>query len=127
MKALRDAAKFDEELGYIEGALKRRQSVTSDWWPVDCVIEGVKVREVKNVCKTEGGVLTEVFRHDWLLDDAGVDQVFQNILQVGEISGWHVHQFTMDRIFVNWGLLKIVLYDARAESPTYGKLNELCF
>ena len=31
---------------------------------------------------------------------------------------------TTDRLFVNRGLIKIVLYDAREASPTFGQINE---
>ena len=127
MKAIfQDQTSFQKELGYIEGAAKRLRSVTADWIPLLKLIEGVKVKEVKNVCKHQGGVLTEVFRKDWDLDCGEIDQVFQNILAEQEISGWHVHHLTTDRIFVNWGLVKIVLYDARVTASTFGKINEMC-
>ena len=32
---------------------------------------------------------------------------------------------TIDRLFVNQGLLKVVLYDGREDSPTHGKIIEL--
>lgn len=109
--------------GFLPGAQQDRQSVTLDWQPLQPLIEGVRVREVKHVPKNNG-VLTEVWRADWALDDLPVIQVFQNLLQPGGISGWHVHQFTSDRIFVNSGLMKLVLYDARAASPSFGRINE---
>ena len=85
------------------------------------------MKEVKNVCKRNGDILVEVFRRDWALGEGTVDQVFQIILSPGSISAWHVHQFTTDRIFINQGLIKIVLYDARQDSPTYDQINEFCF
>ena len=68
--------------------------------------------------------MTEIFRVDWLLDDGIVDQVFQNVLNARQISGWHVHTKTTDRIFVNLGLMKVVLYDARKNSSTFAMINE---
>lgn len=118
---------FRIEQGFIEGAVKDRQSITADWLGLQELIDGVKVREVKNVCKRQGGVLTEVFRTDWGLDTGEVGQVFQNMLAPGEVSGWHAHQLTTDRIFVNYGRLRIGLYDARSGSSTFGKYNELHF
>ncbi len=124
--ALTDAPepKFEEKEGYIDGTSKDSQSITADWMPLQQSIDGVKLREVKNVLKNRGGLLTEVFRRDWLLDEGTVDQVFQNILNPGQISGWHVHARTTDRIFVNIGVMKIVLYDARTDSPTFERVNE---
>ena len=118
---------FSEEEGFIDGASKDSQNITGEWHPLQQLIDGVEVREVKNVIRKNGGVLTEIFRGDWQLDDGVVDQIFQNILDTRGISGWHVHQKTTDRIFVNWGSIKIVLYDARSRSPTLGTINEFCF
>jgi dTDP-4-dehydrorhamnose 3,5-epimerase len=110
----------------IDGATRDRQSITADWVPLQEAIEGVKVCEVRNVPK-ENGVLTEVFRRDWELDEAPVDQVFQVTLFPGGVSAWHAHQVTTDRLFVNRGQMKIVLYDARPGSPTHGRVNEFRF
>lgn len=117
-------SQFSDAEGNLKGAQKDTQSITAEWIHLQDFIDNVQLREVKNVIKGGGGVLTEVFRADWSIDDKPVDQVFQNLLQPGEISGWHAHQFTQDRIFVNWGNLKIVLYDARTDSSTHGKINE---
>lgn len=113
--------------GYISSAAKDKQSITSDWMGLEELINGVQVREVKNVCKHKGGVLTELFRQDWELGNENIGQIFQNVLEVNEISGWHVHQKTTDRLFVNWGRMRIILYDARSESTTFKKVNEFCF
>lgn len=122
-----DFEEFSVQQGHLDNASKDIQSITSDWLNVQDLINGVCVREVKNVCKRNGGVLTELFRQDWGIENTSVDQVFQNILEPGDISGWHVHQYTTDRIFVNWGRLRIVLFDARTTSPTHGKINEFYF
>jgi dTDP-4-dehydrorhamnose 3,5-epimerase len=86
----------------------------------------VKVRESRNVPKGLG-VLTEIFRSDWRVDRGVVDQVFQVSLAPGEISAWHVHQFTLDRLFVSHGNIRIVLYDGRSVSRTHGRINEFQF
>jgi dTDP-4-dehydrorhamnose 3,5-epimerase-like enzyme len=41
------------------------------------------------------------------------------------VSAWHTHEFTADRLFVNMGRIKVVLYDDRADSPTYGLKNQI--
>ncbi len=107
----------------LKGAAKDQQSITSDWvFTHQKMIDGVKLREVKNVPK-EGGLLVEVFRKDWSLDIGPVDQVFQVTLNPGAVSAWHAHEVTTDRLFVNHGAMKIVLYDARQGSPSYGWIN----
>lgn len=108
----------------LEGTVKDRQSITSDWeFTNKKLISGVVVREVKHVPKGNGS-LTEIYRRDWATDDLPVDQVFQVALVPGGISAWHTHEVTTDRLFVNHGLIRIVLYDAREDSSTYGVLNE---
>ncbi|MGH9901494.1 MAG: dTDP-4-dehydrorhamnose 3,5-epimerase family protein [Pyrinomonadaceae bacterium] len=114
---------FTPEQGLIEGAAKDGHSITADWEPLRELIDGVKVREVKNVPK-DNGFLTEIFRADWALDEGEVEQVFQVVLSLGGVSAWHAHQFTTDRLFASHGLIKVVLFDARSHSPTYNRVNE---
>ena len=115
------AFRLDE--GYIEGTAKDGQSVQRDWLPAQHLLQGVKIVEVRNVIKG-GGMLTEVFRREWNVDEAAVDQVFQVLLGPREVSAWHVHRDTRDRLFVNHGAVRVVLYDARRASSTFGGINE---
>jgi dTDP-4-dehydrorhamnose 3,5-epimerase len=106
---------------------KDSRSITADWVGLQTPIHNVVIKEVRNVVKPRGGTLTEIFRKDWGLDDGRIDQVFQNLLEPGQISGWHAHRDTTDRIFVNWGVIKIVLFDARKSSPSCGTVNSFQF
>jgi dTDP-4-dehydrorhamnose 3,5-epimerase len=118
---------FTPEEGGIEGCTKDAQSVTPEWEPRQGMIEGARVKEVRNVLGDGGGVLTEIFRRDWALDEGAVEQVFQSLLPPGAVTAWHVHRFTTDRLFVSQGAFKVVLYDGREGSPTYGATNEFRF
>lgn len=111
--------------GYIPGCRRDPQTVTAEWIRVQDPIDGVQVREVRNVLKG-AGLLTEVYRRDWNLG-GDVGQVFQVCLAPGEVSAWHTHFETTDRLFANQGRVRIVLYDARQGSPTFGRVNELRF
>lgn len=107
----------------VNGATKDRQSVTPEWKPVDQpLIDGVQLKPVKHIAR-ESGVLTELYRSDWGFEGP-VDQIFQSVYYPGAISAWHAHEFTTDRLFVTAGQMKIVLYDARRDSPTCGLLNK---
>ena len=117
---------FTAEQGFLEGARKDVQTVGPDWLPAQKAIEGVRVTEVRNVNKGQG-VLTEIFRADWRLDDGVIAHVFQVWLAPGEVSAWHAHQRARDRLFASRGAVRIVLYDARTTSPTHGQLNEFRF
>lgn len=100
------------------------QGITRDWQFVNqpC-IHGVCFKQIDNVM-TGYGALTEIYRRDWDLDNGMVDQVFQSIIEPGGISGWHAHSVTTDRLFVGVGRMRIVLYDSRKTSPTFGLVNE---
>lgn len=111
----------------LHGMIRAAQSVTRDWQLVNQrVIEGVRVKEITAVM-TEYGSLTEVYRSEWMLDDGSVGQVFGSSFEPGRISGWHAHAETTDRLFVAAGRMRIVLYDSRKKSATFGLVNEFRF
>jgi dTDP-4-dehydrorhamnose 3,5-epimerase len=106
---------------------RHHEGITKDWQLVSQpLIDGVRVQEVKSV-PTGYGHLTEIWRKDWGLDEGCAEQAFQSMLQPGEISGWHAHAKTTDRLFVSRGQMRIVLYDSRLDSPTHGRVSEFRF
>jgi dTDP-4-dehydrorhamnose 3,5-epimerase len=108
----------------LPGARKDAQSVTADWEAVGrTLIDGVGVREARCVAKRSGSV-TELYRDDWFAGPAGVGQVFVVRLAVAGLSAWHAHATTIDRLTVIAGATTLVLYDARHDSPTFGRVNE---
>jgi dTDP-4-dehydrorhamnose 3,5-epimerase len=109
--------------GWIEGATLDRQSVTPHWDRIRDLIDGVRITEVKHV-PTGYGYLTELFRPEWDPGGEGVGGAFIAVLEPGGISAWHAHAQTVDRLFVVEGMVRIVLYDARAGSRTFGRLND---
>lgn len=110
----------------VRGAIKDRQTITPGWDGLtERLIAGVTVREVKHVPK-ESGQLTEIYRDEWC-PGLAVGQVFHVVLGRGQVSAWHAHAATTDRLFVTAGLLRLCLYDARPESPTRGEINEIRF
>ena len=42
----------------------------------------------------------------------------------GRVRAWGLHQGSTDRLFVVDGLVKIVVFDARTGSPSFGRINE---
>lgn len=42
----------------------------------------------------------------------------------GRIKGWGMHKLQADRYFVAGGDVRIVLYDGRTESPTFGRFAQ---
>ncbi|MDO9023579.1 dTDP-4-dehydrorhamnose 3,5-epimerase family protein [Zwartia sp.] len=109
----------------LQAATKDQQSITKDWKPSQpSLIHGVTVREI-NAVLTDYGHLNEVFRTEWHPKNDRVDQIFVSTFQSGGLSAWHAHGETTDRLFVVAGQMRVVLYDSRTDSPTFGKINEI--
>jgi dTDP-4-dehydrorhamnose 3,5-epimerase len=108
----------------LSGARKDGQLVTSDWQPVAAPIDGVVVHEVLHVPR-DHGVITEIFRPQWDPSGLPVVHIYQSRLFPAAIGAWSCHARTIDRLFVNQGQLKIVLFDGRDESRTSGRIMEL--
>jgi dTDP-4-dehydrorhamnose 3,5-epimerase len=107
----------------LPGAKKDSQLITSDWHKLQELIEGVSLREVLHVPR-DHGVLTELFRPEWDPTGLPVAQVYQSRLFPRALGAWSCHARNTDRLFVNQGHVKIVLYDGRGDSKTSGMLNE---
>jgi dTDP-4-dehydrorhamnose 3,5-epimerase len=61
------------------------------------------------------------------LDDLGIGQVFQRVLDPGVVTGWHAHVRTTDRLFCVAGRVRLTLYDGRGSSPTAGTVWQRVF
>ena len=101
-----------------------RQTVTPSGEPVRELIAGVVLRPaVTHV--DDRGELCEIYDPRWGVSDAPLVYLYQAMVRPGMTKGWIVHQLQDDRLWVSLGFLKIVLYDARAGSPTHGLVNEI--
>lgn len=86
------------------------------------LIEGVKIKKLR-VIPDERGMLMEMLRSD--------DEIFQKFGQVylsmaypGVVKGWHYHKKQVDYFTIVKGMMKVVLYDCRKDSPTFNEINE---
>jgi dTDP-4-dehydrorhamnose 3,5-epimerase len=86
-------------------------------------IEGVEFRPTRPVPHEDGHV-TEVARSTWDCLGNPVVQVHVTTTFTGRVRAWGLHSLSTDRLFVVAGLIKIVVFDGRKASPTFGKLNE---
>ena len=86
------------------------------------MIKGVKVKKLK-VMPDERGRLMEILRAD---DEAfeKFGQVYMTTAYPGVVKAWHYHKNQADNMAVVKGMMKIVLYDDREDSPTKGEVNE---
>ena len=108
----------------LPGARKDSQQVTVEWQPLHRVIDGVVVREVLHVPR-DHGIIAELYRPEWDPTGLPVVHIYQSRLFPGAIGAWSCHAESIDRLFVNQGLLKLVLYDGREGSATAGLVTEL--
>ncbi|HJH26090.1 MAG TPA: dTDP-4-dehydrorhamnose 3,5-epimerase [Methanophagales archaeon] len=86
------------------------------------MIEGVKTKKLR-VIPDERGWLTEILRaDDELFDKFG--QVYVTTAYPGVVKAWHYHKKQTDNFTCIKGMMKVALYDAREDSPTYKEVNE---
>jgi dTDP-4-dehydrorhamnose 3,5-epimerase len=86
------------------------------------LIDGVKVKKLR-VLPDERGRLTEMLRND---DDLYIKfgQLYMTTGYPGVVKGWHYHKKQIDNFIAVKGMLKVVLFDGRENSPTRGEVNE---
>ena len=86
------------------------------------MIEGVKTKKLK-VIPDERGRLMEILRKD---DDLflGFGQAYMTSTYPGVVKAWHMHQKQTDNVVCLQGMLKLVLYDGRRGSKTFGELEQ---
>ncbi len=86
------------------------------------MIDGVKTKALK-IIPDERGRLMEMLRED---DDLFIrfGQIYLTTAYPGVVKGWHYHRKQTDHFVVVKGMMKVVLYDGREDSPTYGEVNE---
>ena len=100
----------------------KQSAVDADGALQSAAIDGVIFRPTRPV-PHEDGHLTEVARADWEMLADPVVQVHVTTTLPGRIRAWGLHQSSADRLFVVSGLVTIVVFDGRLDSPTHGRLN----
>lgn len=87
-------------------------------------IEGVVIRPLKMIPDERGTILHGV-RNDNILSDFG--EVYFKKLYGGVVNGWHIHETLKLNYMCIHGMIKLVLFDTRPDSPTKGILQEVFF
>ena len=86
------------------------------------MIKDVKIKQLKSNCD-ERGMVMELFRSDW--DEyQKFGQSYMTTAYPGAVKAWHYHKKQTDSFVCIKGMMKVVLYDARPDSPTKGEINE---
>ena len=86
------------------------------------MIEGVKIEDLR-VIPDDRGYLMEMFRSD-SPDFQKFGQVYMTTGYPGVVKAWHYHKKQTDHFVCVRGMMKVVLYDSRPDSPTKGLVNE---
>ena len=108
----------------LEQAQKDAASVTSDGELLQEPIVGVEVRRARTHAD-ERGTICEIFDLRWGFTDDPLVYLYHVTIRPGQVRGWVVHRKQNDRLFAYAGVLRIVLYDARTESSSFGRVNVL--
>jgi dTDP-4-dehydrorhamnose 3,5-epimerase len=86
------------------------------------MIQGIMIKQLK-VIPDERGRLMEIMRCDeGIFQKFGQVYITTNYPQV--VKAWHCHKVQTDYICCIKGTIKVVLYDSREGSSTYGQTSE---
>jgi len=87
------------------------------------MIEGIEIRNLKQIPDDRGAVFHMLRADAGLLDDVG--EIYFSIVNPGVIKGWKQHKFMSMKLAVPKGKMKFVMYDDREDSPTKGNVQEI--
>lgn len=88
------------------------------------MIEGVAIKELLTHTD-ERGFFREIIRVTDPFFKEGFGQLSVSKVEADVIKAWHIHYKQAEWMYVNSGLLKVALYDARKGSVTYKNTMEL--
>ena len=87
------------------------------------MIEGVKIIPLKKIMDERGIVMHMLKVTDPHFEQFG--EVYFSCIFPNAIKAWHLHKKLSLNYAVIVGNIKLVLYDKREDSPTYGQLQEI--
>ncbi|MGH3008986.1 MAG: dTDP-4-dehydrorhamnose 3,5-epimerase family protein [Gaiellaceae bacterium] len=103
-------------------ATRDAQTVTPAGELVQELIDGVRIRAATTQLD-ERGSICEIYNPAWDFTDEPLVFAYQTTIRSGQTKGWVLHLEQDDRLFFSSGDVKVVLYDARPESLTFGRFN----
>ena len=87
------------------------------------MIEGVEIKKLKFI-KDERGRLAEILKSDEAFFQK-FGQIYVTTALPGVVKGWHCHKKQYDNFFCIFGKMRVGLYDARPDSPTFKEIQEV--
>jgi dTDP-4-dehydrorhamnose 3,5-epimerase len=89
---------------------------------MDAGIQGVALQELA-VIPADGGPVLRMLRPDWPLF-AGFGELYFSEVAPGAVKAWKRHSRQTQHLAVPVGRLKLVIYDARPGSASFGRIGE---
>jgi len=86
------------------------------------MIQNVELKRLKPIVD-ERGLLMEILRSDESIFDR-FGQCYVTVVHPRIVKGWHYHKIQFDHFVCLRGTAKVVLYDGREDSKTFGEVNE---
>ena len=86
------------------------------------MIHDVNIKKLRVIPDERGRLMEILRRDDELFKEFG--QVYMTTTYPGVVKAWHMHKMQTDNLACIQGMIKIVLYDGREESPTYKEVNQ---
>jgi len=86
------------------------------------LIDGVQLKKLRQIPDERGFVLEILRADDPFFKKFG--QTYLSVVYPGVVKGWHFHKIQTDHFTVIKGMAKVVLYDQRQDSKTFGTINE---
>ncbi len=99
-------------------------TVTAEGQNLQVLPAGVTFRDATTHVDDRGSVC-ELFDPRWGWHQDPLTFVYTFSLRPGMVKGWGMHLQHEDRYFILSGDIEIVMYDARAASPTYSLLSKV--
>ena len=100
------------------------QTVTTQGVSTSGLPEGVNMRDLV-VHTDDRGTVCEMYDPRWNWHPEPLVFTYYYTVRPGWVKGWAVHKTHDDRYCLLSGEMKVVLYDARPESATFGRVFEI--
>jgi dTDP-4-dehydrorhamnose 3,5-epimerase len=89
------------------------------------MIQGVEIFPLKRIQDERGAVMHMLKQTDPHFQQFG--EIYFSVIYPGVIKAWHLHSRMTINYAVVVGNIKLALFDQRPDSPTKGKVQEVCF
>lgn len=87
------------------------------------MIHGVFIYPLKQIPDERGKIMHMLRVDDEHFEKFG--EIYFSMIYPGVVKGWHIHREMTLNYAVVHGIIKLVLYDDREDSPTHGEIMEI--